>query len=214
MVDIIKNKYLENESDEYVLNVGNEKIQINITLNEDKNKTGQVKGTVQDDNGNLLKGVEAELISRDENLFLTSQSDENGEFYFNNIPENKICKIFLSMSNKETYESTWFKVVEFFEYKELNFTLLDQETYSIIIGTLESSSNPIEKIEVALFSVDSSNNLTLLSVVRSNEEGEFSISNVEQGNYVLTVENDEITNVSTNVNINQNSQIIQVKLNI
>ena len=213
MVDIIKKKYLINESENK--EIVNEKVKIDLSLNTDKDRTGQVKGTVKDINGIILKGVNARIISKDGDFSLVSISDEKGEFYFNNIPENKLYKILLTMQGKDTYESNWFKAVEFFEYKELNFVLLDKETYSIILGTLNTKINTaINNVEIMAFNEDSNKNLSLISVVRSNSVGEFMFSNLKQGTYVIKIKNEELGNISKRVIINGNSQIIQLQMEI
>ena len=196
MVKIISDKYVLGQSQSKTITNMQKEIKLDINLKlEYKEITGAIaQGVVKDEKKNPLKGALIQLISDEHEFIMHTTTDVDGSYNLDNIPLKNNCKLYALYPNKKIPTGVKFTPKPF-ETTNINFDLEVDPLLklSIITGTISdfTTEEPIKEAVLYLYSIkdpnkikDSSNEI-LVSIVRSNNEGYFTFSEIAIGNYVV-----------------------------
>ena len=217
MNEIIRDKYiLEESSDNSIKNL-NDEIEFNLTLTQlTRNMNfSTIMGVINDAQGNPVENAVVKLESVDKSFKAQEITDLNGNYIFEDILENFYI-ISIWAKGMVVQRSNQLQIIGFTTYT-MNFTLqINTDTTSIITGNVfdSTTNSPIYNCVVLLFQIQSDGSRLLKATVYTNEFGQFAFRQVLNGEYFLIFNMYGYLQFFTNISIVNSSQISSFKINM
>ena len=218
MNEVIRNKYILEESKEDSILKSNDEIELNLKLTPSINyiKSSTIEGNILDEEGKNITNAIVKLESLDKKFKAQAITNSNGRYVFEDVMEN-FYTLSIWSNNMLVKRNEKFQVIGFMSYN-MDFTLKKDENSntSIITGDVfDSTDNTlIYNVVVMLFEIQQNGERTLKSIAYTNEFGQFAFRKILNGEYFLVFNMHGYIKYFTNISIIKPSQISSLKINM
>ena len=162
--------------------------------------TGSVQGTVTDSNGAAVSGATCTVTTPDTKAIFTDTTDNEGDFYITNIPENNLLPLQISKTGYLTITTSISIIADQITQVPTSQTVLPPSTGTgNVTGTVSEATNGTA-IEGAVVSIGTSQ-------ATSSSTGVYSLTGITSGNQTIGAVKSGYENYSSTVNVIDNSTV-------
>ncbi|AYF55418.1 carboxypeptidase regulatory-like domain-containing protein (plasmid) [Clostridium novyi] len=215
MVQINKDKYDLAQSTSGVIVSPGEEIRMDLTLQPNTNNIigANISGTVTNESSDPIEGAYIKLMTENYEPIVHTITNTSGQYFLDNIAQGNYY-LFAIAQGMNLNQGNLLVLKNYLHYT-VNFMLTSSTSsrLAIVAGRITDSitNNPINRVIVSLFSKTTGSSDTLISLVYTNEYGQYVFSDVPIGNYAITMTSLEYLSLTIPVSITENGEIYPIK---